>query len=94
MRRLSRPCYDKYHRCPGWVGGGMKYAKRKRCDGGYIDVNWDDPWWEWKFWPCSKCNVIVLPYHANKLSITWLAYQLRRRYRNWRDDRQYRRQYR
>lgn len=36
--RLSRPCYDKPHRCPGWAGGGWKSAKRDRCDGGYVDT--------------------------------------------------------
>ena len=38
MRRLSRPCYDKAHRCPGWAGGGMKYAKTTRCADGRIEV--------------------------------------------------------
>lgn len=39
MIRLSRTCYDKAHRCPGWAGGGMKYAKGgSRCDNGRIYV--------------------------------------------------------
>lgn len=84
-RRISRPCYDKFHRCPGWNGGGVKFAKRKRCDGGSIRVNWDDPWWAWKFWPCEECNVLVLPYHSRKLSILWLLYELKWKIRNWRD---------
>lgn len=36
--RLSRPCYDKAHRCPGWAGGGGRSAKQSRCDGGRIQV--------------------------------------------------------
>ena len=40
MRRISRPCYDKPHRCPGWAGGGAKYPKgyESRCDNGSIHV--------------------------------------------------------
>lgn len=36
--RISRPCYDKPHRCPGWAGGGVRSAKVDRCkgDGGYV----------------------------------------------------------
>ncbi len=34
-RKLSRPCYDKPRRCPGWAGGGWKFAKVRHCrDGG------------------------------------------------------------
>lgn len=49
--RISRPCYDKPHRCPGWAGGGCLGAKEDRCtgDGGYVVTRarwvavWDDP---------------------------------------------------
>lgn len=34
--KLSRPCYDKPNRCPGWAGGAMKFAKVDRCPSGYI----------------------------------------------------------
>lgn len=49
MTRLSRPCYDKAHRCPGWAGGGMKSAKVTRCKGGYVrtkvpDLPIDEEW--------------------------------------------------
>lgn len=86
-RRLSRPCYDKFHRCPGWVGGGMKLAHRDRCDGGRIRVDYDNRWWAWKFWPCDTCNVLVLPYHSRKLSLPWLRWELKRKVRYWRDGR-------
>lgn len=36
--RLSRTCYDKSHRCPGWAGGGMHYAKTDRCIDGRVEV--------------------------------------------------------
>lgn len=40
--RLSRPCYDKAHRCPGWAGGGWKSARRDRCPGGYVTTTTPD----------------------------------------------------
>ena len=39
MRRLSRPCYDKAHRCPGWAGSAMRSPKGPgACNGGRIRV--------------------------------------------------------
>lgn len=39
LPRISRPCYDKAHRCPGWAGGGMRYASTDLCpDGGRVAV--------------------------------------------------------
>lgn len=90
MIRLSRGCYDKFHRCPGRAGGGSKYAKVQRCADGRIQVGYDDKWWAWKFWPCDECNVVVWPYHLRKLSPWWLKYELGRRYRNWRYERSWR----
>lgn len=77
MRRFSRPCYDKYHRCPGWNGGGPRFAKNVRCDGGRIAIDYDDKLRNWKFWPCDTCNVLVLPYHARKLSIPYMIYEIK-----------------
>jgi hypothetical protein len=88
--RFSRPCYDKYHRCPGWAGGGWKYAKESRCDGGYITWTYYDveherriprPWYLWRFNRCPKCRVIVLPYMSRWLDPTWLMWKLER----WKD---------
>lgn len=72
MARLSRGCYDKYHRCPGWIGGGLRYAKAERCDGGYITVNYDARLWKWRTWRCNKCDVVVLPYITRWLDPTWI----------------------
>lgn len=55
--RLSRPCYDKPHRCPGWAGGGMKYAKTERCHGGHVTAR--SPWW---FGRCDTCGVVTWPW--------------------------------
>lgn len=91
MKRLSRGCYDKFHRCPGWNGGGPKYAKVKRCDDGRIEVDYDNRWWAWKFWPCDTCNVLVWPYHTRKLSLPWWKFELTHRHEGWRNDREWRR---
>lgn len=66
--RLSRGCYDKYHRCPGWVGGGPRYAKVHRCDNGHIQVDYDAVLWKWRFWPCNTCDVVVWPWMTRWLS--------------------------
>lgn len=74
---VSRPCYDKYRRCPGWAGGGWKGAKRSLCHGedgigGYLNVDYENRWWRWKTHRCVKCGVIVLPYVTHWLSWrTW-----------------------
>ena len=64
---ISRPCYDKHRRCPGWAGGGWKGAKYTFCrekDGysGYLDIDYESKWWKWKTHKCSNCGVTVLPY--------------------------------
>lgn len=79
--RLSRPCYDKYHRCPGWAGGGNHFPKtdKHKCDG-YVNWSWvpDDSedgghrpkLFKWRFNKCNKCDVIVLPYMIRKVDPT------------------------
>lgn len=61
--RLSRPCYDKSHRCPGWAGGGGKYAKVKKCKHGRITFKYG-------FGRCNVCDVIVLPSWVRFIDIT------------------------
>jgi hypothetical protein len=60
--RLSRPCYDKVWRCPGWAGGGMRYAVRQRCDNGTLRIGFGRKWWKFRFYHCDTCDVLVLPY--------------------------------
>ena len=60
--RLSRPCYDKYQRCPGWAGGGLMHAKKHLCEDGSLQMNWDKKFWKYKFHSCNKCDVLVFPY--------------------------------
>jgi hypothetical protein len=92
--RISRPCYDKFHRCPGWAGGGGRYAKVQRCDSGRVQVDYDAPLWKWRMWPCGTCPVVVLPYVIRWAEPRWWLYtlhsrasEIRYRLSIWRDDR-------
>ena len=93
---LSRQCYDKYWRCPGWAGGGWKYPDQSRCDGGSLMVpdSWDregtstvpaDPWWRWKFYECRKCDVLALPYNTRWVDYTWWAWKIESKIQDWRN---------
>lgn len=87
--RLSRGCYDKFHRCPGWNGGGPKYPQRRRCNGGRIQVNYEARLWRFRFWRCNRCNVVVWPYATRYLSPWEIASDVKYWWRN----RQYHRQW-
>ena len=82
--RISRPCYDKMHRCPGWAGGGDLCAKVDRCDNGRITVPYGQPFWKWRFCRCDTCGVLVLPWMVRWLDWRWIRYALRNK---WRDVR-------
>lgn len=77
--RLSRPCYDKPHHCPGWAGGGMRYSKVDRCGlvpaAGVVMVRGDrnrGPGMEpWRFGRCDTCRTITWPYITRWLDPTW-----------------------
>lgn len=85
--RISRPCYDKYHRCPGWSGGGMKLAKVKRCKGGSLAtvINYEGPW-RWKWHQCPECKVWVMPYNWVKFAPANIKFKIRMwwKYGDWR----------
>ena len=75
MVRVSRPCYDKPWRCPGWAGGGMRYARRSRCNGGHMR-GWqpdDGAHPAWRFHRCDTCDVLTWPYITRWLDWRWLA---------------------
>ena len=65
--RISRPCYDKRHRCPGWAGGGMLFAKVTRCNGGYITYGQSR---------CNKCDVVVLPSFVRWADWRWVSWKV------------------
>lgn len=80
MIRISRPCYDKYWRCPGWAGGGMKYAKVDRCPTGASlgpVINWNSRWWRWRWHQCLDCKVWVMPYNWTRIAPTNIKWKLR-----------------
>jgi hypothetical protein len=75
--RISRPCYDKYHRCPGWAGGGMRRAKVKRCENGSLPYL-TGRFRLWRFNRCPKCRVVVLPYRVRWADWRWWKWRLHR----------------
>lgn len=89
--RLSRPCYDKPHRCPGWAGGGTRYAKANRCTcGGSMPGFYDRRAWRWRPYRNAACGVLVLPYVVRWLDLRywpWKIQDVRWKIRDWREDR-------
>lgn len=61
--RISRPCYDKMHRCPGWAGGGTRYARQQICFGGHLGdgIYYRKTWWL-RLNRCKDCRLLVLPF--------------------------------
>jgi hypothetical protein len=76
--RISRPCFDKPHRCPGWAGGGMRYAKVDRCDSGRLTGLYEKRMWKWRFNRCDTCDVLALPYAVQYVDPRWWSYAIRR----------------
>jgi hypothetical protein len=88
VTRLSRQCYAKFWRGRGWGGGGFRYARRQRCDGGSLLVPGiraangeptpDDRRWRWKFHRYNQgCGVLALPYVTRWADPSWLRWRLR-----------------
>lgn len=73
--RVSRPCYDKYHRCPGRNGGGLRYAKVIRCKKGLLPYLTDRKLGRWRVNRCPECRVWVLPYVIRYADPSWLGYR-------------------
>jgi hypothetical protein len=81
--RLSRHCYNKPHRCPGWIGGGTRWAKVHRCDNGRIVMDYDDPWRKWRFNRCDTCDVVCWPIVVRELDWRWWGWRLDSFWRFW-----------
>lgn len=82
--RLSRHCYDKAHRCPGWAGGGWKFPKggESRCNNGYIQIDYSSRWTRnWRFHRCTVCDVVCWPIVLQNLDPAywrhWHLYRLK-----------------
>lgn len=68
--KISRPCWDKYHRCPGWAGPGWGNPRPGTdCPSGSLSgvIDYDSRWWRWRFHQCPKCAMVVLPYWSHVL---------------------------
>lgn len=69
--RISRSCWDKPRRCPGWAGAGWNYraalAERTYCHNG--SVTFPHRWWS--LGVCDECGVRVLPYWTRLLFPTY-----------------------
>lgn len=76
--RISRPCYDKPHRCPGWAGGGALGAKVYRCESGSLgDGMYDKKAWAFRFNRCKLCNLMVWPYVISRFDWRWWGWKFR-----------------
>ncbi|RBO85154.1 hypothetical protein DFR74_1152 [Nocardia puris] len=89
--KISRPCYDKWWRCPGWNGGGPHFARRVLCTEkgtGFITFGMDKATYHalpvgtrypplFALGRCDGCDVIVLPRWVRRLSVPQWWNQLR-----------------
>lgn len=73
IKRVRRGCYDKFHRCPGWAGGGWKYPRPEDvvCPSGSLPNAFERKWW-FKFH--DKCGTLVLPFWSRWLDPAWWRY--------------------
>jgi hypothetical protein len=87
--RVSRGCYDKYKRCPGWAGGGRRYATVRRCNDGFLPYYTADGihvrrLWRWRVNRCPECRLWVLPYASKWADPSWLRWAVTWRLEDWR----------
>lgn len=76
--KISRPCYNKMHQCPGWAGGGMKFAEVTRCDSGSLgDELYDKRLWKWRTNRCGTCGLLVLPCMVRWVDPGWWRHTFR-----------------
>jgi hypothetical protein len=93
MLRIRRACYDKPHRCPGWAGGGFRYANTAVCDSGSIPYS-DSKFDHWLVKRCATCGTVRLPIVTRWLDPSFVSYILRARIRSLMYDRQMAREWR
>lgn len=93
MAKISRPCYDKSHRCPGWAGPGWRYPKVGSCASGRLlgrdnpDDLYGDRLYAWRTHRCTTCTILVLPSAVRWLDPTWLRWKLGRLVKKMREVR-------
>lgn len=74
MKRLRRGCYDKYHRCPGWAGGGMRFPKKDVCKGGSLTDCYEGRLWFLRFNYHPACGTLILPHWTRWLDWSWVKW--------------------
>lgn len=82
--RLSRPCYDKPYRCPGWAGPGLRYPKVVTCGDGLLDTDQERRTWQWRFYRCESCGIVTLPQVVRYLDVENLREVAGWKWRRWR----------
>lgn len=99
--RVMRRNYDKPWRCPGWSGPAFKWkhisgVNEFKC--GYLGPrrlvecrsrNGPQAWNSYGLVHCPGCKTWVLPYWARWLDVSYLAWKIGRRIKDWRLDREY-----
>lgn len=77
MRLITRPCYDKYDRCPGWAGAGVRPPRAPWCrSGARVLVDYSKPSWAWRMHRCEACYVLVAPYVIRWVDPTFLRWSI------------------
>lgn len=76
---IRRGCYNKFHRCPGWSGGGPKYPKFNKvvCPGKSNGWIYERKLWKWRVFRCPECQTVILPYVTRYFDPFWLAYEVK-----------------
>jgi len=89
MVKIMRSNYDKPHRCPTWSGPAWK-GGGDDCESGsfasYMYYKSDGSTrhlWQWRFFRCSECGVIVLPVITKWVDPSWIKWRIEKRIANW-----------
>lgn len=63
------------------------WQQKERCDHGLIYMPADDPWRNWRFHRCNRCDVIALPIVVHWLDPKWVYYEIKHffQYGAWHD---------
>lgn len=78
---ISRPNYDKPHRCPAWSGPAFKDTDVYTCEGGSIRIpglTGSEAYpgeTTTRFGRCTTCPIITLPYATRWVDPSWLTWR-------------------
>lgn len=83
--------YDKPHRCPTWSGPAWKRGKGDCASESFASYMYQQPHWQWRTQHCRECGVITIPYVTRYVDPSWIAWRIKRRFTDWKYDREMRR---